>query len=45
MPNLGGAKQITGKDGITLDRGINGARGVFLRALGDTPALANCVDA
>ena len=45
VPNLGGAKRITGKDGITLDRDINGARGVFLRALGDTPALANCVDA
>ena len=44
VPNLGGAKRITGKDGITLDRDINGARGVFLGALGDTPALANCVD-
>ena len=45
VPNLGGAKRITGKDGITLDRDTNGARGVFIRALGDTPALANCVDA
>ena len=43
VPDLGGAKRITGKDGVTLDRDINGARGVFLRALGDTPALADCV--
>ena len=38
IPNLGGAKQITG-DGITLG-GINGAP-----EYSDTPALANCVDA
>ena len=25
--------------GIRMDRDINGARGIFLRALGDTPAL------
>ena len=37
--NLGGRKVVTGKDGIRLDRDINGARGIFLRALGDTPLL------
>ena len=40
---LGGARYITGQDGITVERGINGARGAFLRALVDTPALADCV--
>lgn len=34
--NIGGAKSITSQ-GITLDRDINGARGIFLRALVDTP--------
>ena len=37
--NLGGRKVVTGIDGIRLDRDINGARGIFLRALGDTPLL------
>ena len=40
---LGGARYITGQDGITVERDINGARGAFLRALVDTPALADCV--
>ena len=40
---LGGARYITGQDGVTVERDINGARGVFLRALVDTPALADCV--
>ena len=39
IPNLGGAKVVRGSDGVALDRDINGARGIFLRALGDTPAL------
>ena len=30
---------IAGSDGIRVDRDTNGARGIFLRALGDTPAL------
>jgi putative transposase len=34
---LGGAKTITSK-GVTLDRDVNGARGIFLRALGDNPS-------
>ena len=39
IPNLGGRRVVTGSDGVRLDRDINGARGIFLRALGDTPAL------
>ena len=34
--NLGGAKTFHGSDGISVDRDINGARGIFLRALSDT---------
>ncbi|WP_293091836.1 transposase [Moorena sp. SIOASIH] len=38
--NIGGSKIITSKvDGRSMDRDINGARGIFLRALGDTPWL------
>ena len=36
--NLGGAKAIT-SSGISLDRDINGARGILLRALVETPSL------
>ncbi len=40
--NIGGSKRIKSKvDGRTMDRDINGARGIFLRALGDTPWLKN----
>lgn len=39
IPNLGGRRVIAGSDGLLVDRDINGARGIFLRALGDTPAL------
>lgn len=43
LKQIGGAKTIT-SGGITVDRDINGARGIFLRALGDTPSLRNeCV--
>ncbi len=39
---IGSAKKITSKvDGQTMDRDINGARGIFLRALVDTPWLRN----
>ncbi len=42
MVNVGGSKTITSKqDGHTMDRDINGARGIFLRALVDTPLLNN----
>ena len=39
IPNLGGRRAVAGFDGVRVDRDINGARGIFLRALGDTPAL------
>jgi len=43
MKKVGGAKTIT-SNGVTVDRDINGARGIFLRALGDNPSLRNgCV--
>ena len=37
--NLGGAKVIRDDAGFGMDRDINGARGIFLRALGDSPFL------
>ena len=37
--NLGGRKVVRGSDGVSLERDINGARGIFLRALGDSPIL------
>ena len=36
---LGGAKVIRDENGFGMDRDINGARGIFLRALGDSPFL------
>lgn len=39
VAGLGGRKVIKGSDGVELDRDLNGARGIFLRALADTPAL------
>lgn len=38
IKNIGGSKTIT-SDGLTLDRDLNGARGIFLRATVDTPLL------
>ncbi|WP_238787636.1 zinc ribbon domain-containing protein [Thiospirillum jenense] len=40
IKQIGGAKTIT-SNGITVDLDINGARGVFLRTLVDTPSLRN----
>jgi len=38
--NLGGSKVIRSKStGLEMDRDYNGARGIFLRALGDQPIL------
>ena len=37
--NLGGASVIRDESGFGMDRDVNGARGVFLRALGDSPFL------
>ena len=39
VKNLGGAKVIKDTAGNKMDRDLNGARGIFLRALGDSPAL------
>ena len=36
---LGGAKAIRDDTGFGMDRDVNGARGIFLRALGDSPFL------
>ena len=36
---VGSAKKITSQ-GMTVDRDVNGARGIFLRALVDSPSLA-----
>lgn len=43
IPNLGGRKVIFGSDGLKMDRDLNGARGIFLRALVDTPSLRDCL--
>ena len=44
VKNLGGAKVIRSRiDGRVMDRDINDARGIFLRALVDTPKLRNCL--
>ena len=41
IASLGGRKAIAGSEGIRMNRGTNGARGIFLRALGGTPALCD----
>jgi len=37
--NVGGSSVIVGRSGERMDRDYNGVRGIYLRALGDTPAL------
>ena len=39
LEDVGGASVIVGGDGERMDRDYNGARGIYLRALGDIPAL------
>jgi len=39
LEDVGGASIIVGRDGERMDRDYNGARGIYLRALGYTPAL------
>ena len=39
VAKLGGQRWIQSSDGLRVERDINGARGIFLRALGDTPSL------
>lgn len=45
IKQIGGAKTIKSSvDGRTMDRDVNGARGIFLRALVDTPLLRGNLD-
>ena len=39
LEGLGGASVVIAQDGERMDRDYNGARGIYLRALGDIPAL------
>ena len=39
LENVGGASVVVGCDGERMDRDYNGARGIYLRALGDIPVL------
>jgi putative transposase len=39
--NVGSSERIRGSDGITMQRDVNGARGIFLRALAELPSLEN----
>ena len=39
LDNLGGSSVVVAQDGERMDRDYNGARGIYLRALGDIPAL------
>ena len=42
IDNLGGSRVIKSPStGLKMDRDLNGARGIFLRALVDTPWLRN----
>ena len=36
---IGGAPHFRNADGVRVDRDINGARGILLRALGDSPPV------
>ncbi len=45
LDDVGGASVIAGSDGERMDRDYNGARGIYLRALGDTPALRDWLSA
>ena len=40
---LGGRTAIRDDDGFGMDRDVNGARGIFLRALGDSPFLRELI--
>ena len=37
--NLGGRAVVRDESGFGMDRDVNGARGIFLRTLGDSPFL------
>ncbi len=42
VKNVGGSRVIRSGD-ITLDRDLNGARGIFIRSLVDSPALMSAI--
>jgi len=45
VPNFGGARIIkSAATGLKMDRDLNGARGIFLRALVDTPLLRDSLN-
>jgi len=45
IQNLGSARTIkSAATGLKMDRDLNGARGIFLRALGDTPLLRDSLN-
>jgi len=41
VKNVGGSRVIRSGD-IKLDRDLNGARGIFIRSLVDSPTLIEC---
>jgi putative transposase len=41
MVSIGSSERIRGSDGIQMHRDVNGARGIFLRALAELPMLEN----
>ena len=43
LPKLGGSRVKRGADGVVAERDIDGARGIFLRALVDLPSLGAIV--
>ena len=45
LDDVGGASVIVGSDGERVDRDHNGARGIYLRALGDAPVLRESLSA
>jgi putative transposase len=42
IKNVGGSRVIS-SSGITLDRDLNGARGIFIRSLVDSPSLTGAI--
>ena len=45
LDDVGGKSVVVGHDGERMDRDHNGARGIYLRALGDIPALRESLSA
>ncbi len=42
IKNVGGSREIR-EESITLDRDLNGARGIFIRSLVDSPSLTGAI--